>query len=348
MVLGNSKFIKLLILDPNDSKPSRDMLPTLTEDVLRANLTNSDALAAVTTAFEAISSGDVVMPPIMQLGFEEANGSTCVKSAAVKGANHFCVKIASGFYDNLKDHGISNGSGIMLLFSSQTGHPCSVIEDNGWLTDLRTAAAGALAAKLSCKDGDIMSVAVLGTGIQARMQLDAISEVVKIGGVKIWGRTKSKVDKIVKEVSDSGSCCFSVMAANTAQECIEGCKLIVTTTASTEPIVKWADLANGATIIAMGSDTVGKSEVAGEVLEKILSSGGKIICDKVDQCLKVGECQSVAKIPDILEKLLEFGDVVAGKKRGRDNDEQVVLVDLTGVGAQDACMASVAFEKCNK
>jgi len=234
----------------------------------------------------------------------------------------------------------------MVVFSQEYGFPVAIVQDNGWLTDLRTAAAGALAAK-SClpanKNG--LKAAILGTGIQARMQLEAISEVASIESVSVWGRTVANRDKLVHAFKESDLNIPLFQSADSVDDCVRDADLIICTTASTSPILKLAQIKKGATIVAMGSDTRGKSEVEGEVLNELLKSSGRVICDKVEQCCRVGECQDVSE--DLRSKLIEFGDVVTGKTSGRGSDDETILIDLTGVGAQDAAIASLAVEMLN-
>ena len=210
-------------------------LTFITEIDLRAKLSYRDGVSAVIEAFEALSDDKVIMPPIQQLAFPEKNGSTCVKSAGINGSLHFTVKIASGFCDNMKKTNgeIANGSGIMVVFSAEYGAPVAIIQDNGWLTDLRTAAAGALVAKLCSRWQQSRGgkVAILGTGVQARMQLEAISEVVNIGEANIWGRTGANRDKLVDSFNESDHD-FEVTSAESVTDCVRNADIIVCTTAS--------------------------------------------------------------------------------------------------------------------
>lgn len=320
-------------------------LPTLEEPTLRGKLTYADGIDAVTRAFTAMANENVVMPPIQQLLFPDRNGSTCVKSAGITGMKHFTVKMASGFYDNASktDNKIPNGSGIMVVFDAEYGFPAAIIQDNGWLTDLRTAGAGALAAQLCVRKNKRCKVAILGTGLQARMQLEAIATVMDVSGASFWGRTVANRDKLVDAMNSDGGLDFDLSKADSVGACVEGADIIICTTASTTPVLKATDVKKGATIIAMGSDTAGKSEVEGTFMETLVKEG-RVICDLVEQCCRVGECQ------DIKEggrgKLIELADVVVNRAQGRGSDDEIVLVDLTGVGAQDAAMSSLAIEKC--
>ena len=225
------------------------------------------------------------------------------------------------------------------------------MQDNGYLTDLRTAAAGALAAKELCigvgntgNNKKKVQLCVIGCGVQARMQALAIKEVVEIEeNVKCWNRTKSNGVKFVAEMAELG---VTIILCDTVGEALKDCSLVVTTTCSTDAIVKLEHLnKKNCTIIAVGSDTPGKREVGGCVLGYIVGNGGLIVGDKKEQVLRLGECQwGSAGIAGFEECIVELGDIVSLKKGGRKGEE-MILVDLTGVGAQDAAVAGEVY-KC--
>ena len=130
------------------------------------------AVDCVEQGFCALAQGKVVMPPIMSMPVSEHNGEICVKAAYVPGLDSFAVKMSPGFFDNPK-LGLPSSSGMMVLFSSRTGMLEALLLDNGYLTDVRTAAAGAVAARHLARE-DSAVACVIGAGMQARLQLEAL------------------------------------------------------------------------------------------------------------------------------------------------------------------------------
>lgn len=163
----------------------------LTEADLRGLVSlDLDVIDEIEKGFRALSSGEVVMPPILSMEIAAANGEVDVKTAYVPGFESFAIKISPGFFDNPK-RGLPSTSGLMVVFSAQTGQVEALLLDNGYLTDVRTAAAGGVAARLLARQ-DASRAAILGTGLQARMQLRALCLVRPIREVRIWGRRRSQ------------------------------------------------------------------------------------------------------------------------------------------------------------
>jgi ornithine cyclodeaminase len=142
-------------------------------------------LEAVEQGFVAYSEGKTVIPPVAALHFEDPPGDCHIKYGYAKDGKYYVVKIASGFHDN-PNLGLPAGNGLMLLFDKQTGAPLSILLDEGYLTDLRTAAAGCIAAKYLAPK-NISCIGIVGTGGQAYYQLKLLSFVTKCRKVMIWG-----------------------------------------------------------------------------------------------------------------------------------------------------------------
>jgi len=136
------------------------------EEVLRNHVGEAEALLAVEKAFRALAEGRVVQPPPLGMDLSRVRGEVHVKGAYLEGESVFAVKVASGFYLN-PERGLPTGSGIVLVFDASTGFPLGILQDNGFLTELRTGAAGALAVRLLAPERSLRT-AVLGAGSQAR------------------------------------------------------------------------------------------------------------------------------------------------------------------------------------
>ncbi len=312
----------------------------LNEQELRQAVTlDLNSVQCMEDCFRTLSTKNVIMPPIMQLDLDEQNGGVCIKTAYLPGLESFAVKISPGFYDNPKI-GLPTTSGMMNLFNSQTGMLEAVLLDNGYLTDVRTAAAGALAAKWLGKQNS-QTIAVIGSGAQARYQLKAIKLLRNLTQVNIWARDSEKAQNFADEINKDGSMSANVM--DTVNTACQNADIIVTTTASTSPLINFADLALGQLVIAMGSDYEQKTELAVDVL----SGCDRYICDRLSQVQTLGELHHAinAGTYSLNDSFDELGDVVAGSASGRTDDKEIIVCDLTGTGAQDTAIATYARQQ---
>ncbi len=308
------------------------------ERELRERIGEEQALASVERAFRALAEGSVVQPAPMGFDFEEALGEVHVKGAYLKGSPIFAVKVASGFYRN-PERGLPMSAGLVLVFDASTGFPVLLLHDNAYLTELRTAAAGALATQFLAPE-KIEKMAVLGTGSQARYQLRAISRVRRPNRVAAWSPSAERRARYAEEMT--GALGIQVSAVSSANEALEDADLIVTVTPARKPIVEASFVKPGATIVAVGSDGPDKQELDVDVLGR----ADKIVADKLSQCSKLGEIHHALEAGRISEKDIygELGDIVIGRLAGREGDELIVC-DLTGVGAQDAALAEVVWNE---
>lgn len=304
----------------------------VTEEELRRVVDESVALHAVERAFEALARNRVEQPPPMGFDFPDADGEVHVKGAALRGASVFAVKLASGFYRN-PDRGLPVSSGLVLVCDQRTGAPLALFHDNAYLTEMRTAAAGALATRLLAPD-PVANVAVLGTGAQARYQLHAISKVRKLTKVSAWSPSAERRARYCAEMTDALGVSFE--AAESARDAVKDATLVITVTTAKKPLIGLSDVAPGSTVIAVGSDGPSKQELAVD----LIAGADKLVVDRLSQCAALGELHHALEAGAMTEDdvYAELGDIVIGTLAGREGDELVVC-DLTGVGAQDAAIA---------
>jgi ectoine utilization protein EutC len=309
----------------------------LTEPDIRALVRlDADVIACVESAFAALASEAVVMPPILRLDIAEAHGEVDVKSAYVPGLDSFAIKVSSGFFDN-PALGLPSLNGLMLILSATTGLPEALLLDNGYLTDLRTAAAGAVAARhLSRPDSQI--AAILGAGVQARLQLEALMLVRPIRSARIWGRDPDKAHAAARDLSQRLS--IPVEAAATPEAACRGADIIVTTTPATQPILLVDWLRPGQHITAMGSDAEHKNEIAAAALATV-----SYFADSLSQTRRLGELHHAiaAGLVDPHRAFPELGQVIAGQVAGRQTADAITLCDLTGTGVQDTAIATLVL-----
>jgi ornithine cyclodeaminase len=318
---------------------SREVL-VLREPEIRALLDPQACIAAMEQAFAAYSTGHAQLPSVIHLDVPENSGEIHVKAGHLRGEPYYAVKIVSGFLNN-PQLGLPPNDGMIVMFDAKTGAPAAFLLDNGFITDLRTGAAGAVAAKHLARK-KIQTVAIIGTGGQARHQLEMLALQRSFGEVRIWGRDPHKAQACASELGKRRvipACNFAV--TESVKEAVDGADLVITVTASREPLVRAAWLKPGVTVIAVGSDGPDKQELDVDVLAR----ADKIVADSIPQCLRLGEIHhAVEKGAIAKEKIYaELGEITAGLKPGRTSEEEIIVCDLTGVGVQDVAAASLVL-----
>jgi ectoine utilization protein EutC len=314
----------------------------LTKEEIETVLTMEDTIEAVEDGFKAYASGKAVVPFPVALQVPDHNGDIHIKPGYIKGYDTYTIKIASGFYDNPKLN-LPTSHGMLLIFDSRTGFPLCFEVDRCYLTDLRTAAAGAVAARALAKE-EVSKVAVIGTGTQARMQIEALSKVREFDELRVWGRSPAHVSKYVADMKRILKA--RIVPARTAEDAVVGTEIVVTATMTSVPIVKASWISKGTHITAMGSDSPEKQELETAVLGK----ADKIVVDSLKQCVSLGEVHHALEDGTITEKDVhaELGDVLLGKKRGRESDDEITVCDLTGTAVQDVVTSQLVYERALK
>lgn len=311
----------------------------ISEAELRRAVTLADAIPAMEEAFVTYSEKRATVPPVVQLDVPENRGEIHIKAGHIHGASEYVIKIAAGFYDN-PARNLPVGSGLMMVFDSVTGFPLAMLLDNGFLTELRTAAAGAVAAKYMAIQ-NVDQVGIIGAGIQGRFQLEALACVRRFQRARVYDHHSANVAKYLADLQ--GKFEGRIEPASTPEEAARGSNVIITATPSRKPILLGEWIGPGTHITAMGSDSPDKQELDTSVLAR----ADRIIADSVAQCIIQGEIRHAVKVGILQETDVdgELGDVISGKVPGRLNDEEITICDLTGVGVQDAAIAKIAYQK---
>jgi len=315
----------------------RDPITLLTEADLRALVPlDMEAVGCIESAFAALATQAVAMPPILRLDIPEHRGEVDVKTAYVPGIDSFAIKISPGFFGN-PALGLPSTNGMMVVLSARTGLVQALLLDNGYLTDVRTAAAGAVAARHLAR-ADARTAAVLGAGMQAEMQLRALALVRPLTGARIWARDGAKAAALAARLELG----FPVTAAGSVEEAVTGADVIVTTTPATAPILPSALVPPGQHITAMGSDAEHKNEI-----DPALIARARYVADRLAQTELLGELHHAiaAGLAQAGAGHPELGQVVAGLVPGRSDPSQITLADLTGTGIQDTAIAALALTR---
>lgn len=294
-----------------------------------------EIIDVIERAFAILAKGDVIMPPILSLDIPAKHAEVDVKTAYIPGFDGFAIKVSPGFFNN-PQIGLPSLNGLMVLFSAETGLVQAMFLDNGYLTDIRTAAAGAVAARhLAPKNVSVAGV--IGTGLQARLQLQAAHQVRPFKKALIYGRTEAHAQSCADDVAKALGVEAEVMAD--AEALVAQSQLVITTTPSREPIIQKDWLHEGLHITAMGSDQVGKNEIAPEAL----AAADLYVCDRVSQCAELGELASARAKGLMMATPPELGAIITGAAQGRQSESDITLCDLTGTGVQDTAIASHVY-----
>ncbi len=292
-----------------------------------------DLLPAIEAGFAAYSRGEATVPPVGELLF--ARGEAHIKYGYIRGDATFTVKVATGFYDN-PALGLASSGGLLLLFDAATGVPVAVLLDEGRLTDLRTALAGAVAAKwLAPKT--VRAIGILGTGTQAKLQARHLKGVTACRELYLWGRTRAAVEGFCRAMTEEG---FTVIACATPALVAARANLIVTATPADAPLLRAADVRPGTHITAVGADTAEKNEIAADVFAK----AGLVVADSIAQCRTRGDIHHALAAGVLAEdRIVELGAVIGSTARGRQDENEITIADLTGVAVQDIKIAQAVL-----
>jgi ornithine cyclodeaminase len=312
----------------------------LTESELRQCVAlDQETIAAVEDGFTRLARGKATVPPIVRVDIPEHEGEVDIKTAYLSGLDSFAVKIASGFFGNYR-LGLPSGSGMMVLISARTGIPEAVLLDNGYLTDVRTGAAGAVAARYLARER-IKAAGVIGAGTQARFQMMALRQVRDFRRLYVFSIVPEEVDRYVEEMTSELG--IKVIKAPDVETVVRSSDVVVTCTPSHEPYLRAEWLHPGLHITAMGSDSEEKQELDADVLGR----ADLLVCDRKSQCLRLGELHHAVDEGTVAKdaEIIELGELTSGKAAGRTDDRQITVCDLTGVGVQDTAIARLAFTR---
>lgn len=305
------------------------------EDIKRATAT-MNIVDLMEAGFVQYSKGNAVVPPVAELTFNNPPGDVHIKYGYIEQDSHYVIKIASSFYENPR-LGLSSSNGLMLVFNQHTGELESILLDEGYLTDLRTAAAGALAARYLAPE-KVTKIGIVGSGIQARMQLEHLKDIVNCNKAMAWGRNRENLQAYQKDMERKG---FDVEITDDLDLLAAQCNLIVTATAATAPLLHVDQIQPGTHITAVGSDTAAKQELDAAILKR----ADILVADSISQCVMRGEISKALAANQICEdQIIELGKIPQRQIK-RTSQDQISVADLTGVAVQDIQIAKAVCQK---
>ena len=308
----------------------------ITKAEIEKIIDHNQVIHLIEEGFKALAQDQAVIAPVASLSFTSPRGDCHIKSGYLKSGDFFVVKIATGFYDN-PQIGLPSGNGMMIVFSKKTGEPLALLQEEGLLTELRTAAAGAVCAKYLAPS-NVHCIGIVGAGEQAFYQLQYLRYIIPCRKVCLWGRNK---DKALKLSQRKGLEAFNIEVADSIEELAAKCNLIVTTTAAQKFLLSEEMVLPGVHITAMGSDEYGKQELDPLLLKK----ADRLVVDSFKQCSQFGETvYALEKQLIDSSKAFELGQLLLNPSLRRQNDTEITVADLTGVAIQDIQIATAVFE----
>jgi ornithine cyclodeaminase len=311
------------------------------DDVIRA-LPMADAIEAMKSAYGQLSAGQADMPLRGRVSGKN-DGMTLVMPAYLQGTGHLGVKIASVFPQNTAKN-LPIIYAMVLALDAETGRALALMEGSS-LTAIRTGAgAGAATDILARPDSSV--VAIIGSGVQAKTQLEAVCTARNIERVYVYSPTRAKAERFMHEMIECPWSPDSIIVSDSSEEAIREADIVCTATTSTTPVFDGSQLRAGTHINGVGSYRLDMQELDEITLQKSL-----IVVDSYEAVMaEAGEIVTAMKNGVISEDAIhaEIGDIINGKKSGRENDEQITFFKSVGVAVQDAISAHVALQNAER
>jgi alanine dehydrogenase len=294
-------------------------------------------IKTVEKAFFDFSQGIAQMPPKMYLIFREFDGDLRIMPAFSKRILMAGTKIVNVHPQNPKK-GLLSVMAVIVLNDPKTGMPLALM-DGTWITALRTGAASAVATKYLARK-NAKTLGVVGAGFQAITQIAAISKVRKIKEILVYDIREEAVQRLAKILAKEK---IKIKKGKLEEVCQKD--ILVTATPAREPIVKKEWIKPGTHINAIGADAPGKEELDPEILK-----GAKIVVDCWEQASHSGEI-NVPLAKGLIKKeniFGELGEIVSGKKSGREKEEEITIFDSTGLAIQDLYTATLVYREAKR
>lgn len=311
--------------------------PLYPADRIRAAVGLADLIEPAAEALTAFSTTDGAQAPVVVLPLADG-GDSHIKAAHLPGGRHFLVKIANWFPGN-RARGLPEGGGFVALFDAATGAVTALLEDEHHLSDLRTAAAGAVCARALARP-DAARATILGTGRQAELQARALTLVRPIRQINVWGRDHGRATALASRLSRELPH-TEVTAAEDPGQAVQRSDIVVTATASPAPVLFGSWLRPGQHITALGADAPAKRELDGTGLRRAT----RVFVDSRELNLRYGDVHAAIARGEVTADRIdgEIGEVLAGRIPGRRTPEDITVAKLIGVGTQDLAAAETAL-----
>ena len=300
-------------------------------------LGNLDPFQEIKNGFIAYSNGDAVIPPVGELVFSKPPGDVHIKYGYLKNQPYYVIKIASGFYDN-PSIGLPSSQGLNLLFDKNNGELLSILLDEGHLTDVRTAVAGALASQSLARE-NAKTIGIVGAGIQAKFQLEYHHKLLGVSDFLIWNRDPKKSENLEQKLKNSP---YNIRVFMNLKELCDESDIIVTTTPSSDFLIHDSWIRKGTHITAIGSDTAHKIELDPKLLER----ADIVTVDSLSQSEQRGEVFRARKEGFLHgDRVIELGSLLLNENSARKSEDEITIADLTGVAVQDLMISQAVYNE---
>ncbi|PYP72608.1 MAG: ornithine cyclodeaminase family protein [Gemmatimonadetes bacterium] len=289
-------------------------------EAFREKIPFAVAVRAVERGFRALALGEATLPDPLVMELAEQRAEVHVKGAHLRGGPHIVLKLATGFYRN-RERGLPSGDGMFLLLDAETGAPEMLLEEHGYLTDLRTAAAVALTLEYLAPKEEKQALLV-GAGALARLTARAMLAERPLERLTLWNRSRERAEALARELAPL----VEVRVAPALEPAVRDHRVIVTATAST----------------TVGTGSPEKIELE----PALLARADKLVADRVSQTERYGNLHHAIAAGLVTRARVygELGDLAAGRLAGRERPGELTVADLTGVGVQDAAIAQSVIE----
>jgi len=317
-----------------------DDIVLLTSRDIQSLLTLDECIDAVEHAFRVYGDGKAVPPAVLSM--HAKGGGFHVKAGLLElGRSYFAAKVNGNFPENSSRFGLPTIQGVIVLCDAGHGTPLAVMDSRD-ITTLRTAAATAVAAKFLARQ-DSRTITICGCGNQGRIQLKALSRICRLETVFAYDRDGEQAMRFSQDLTSELD--ISVKPVSDLSLAVRQSDICVTCTTSRQPLLGSDDVAAGTFIAAVGADNPQKQELHPSLMAK-----SKIVCDIFEQCAAMGDLHHAldAGVLTRANVYAELGEVVAGKKPGRESHEEITIFDSTGMALQDVAAAAVLYEKAQR
>lgn len=307
-------------------------------DEIRPHLDIAGLIEPMADAFRNLSQGKAQAPVYVLHPNDLAD--IHVKSAAMKDCSIFTIKMA-GWSQALVDQGEPPSSSMIAVFDADTCRPIAILQDDHLISDYRTAAAGALTTKMLARK-NAKSVAIIGSGVQARMQALAVCLVRPIEVLTLWGRTPANCERLAARLRDDIAN-VTIEIAETPDQAVRKCDIIIAATTAKAPIIEAEWLSPGQHLTSVGSDDATKCEISSDTFRK----ADLVVVDEKTSARDYGNIHRALTTHDFdpLTEAIEIGDILNGNHPGRRTNDDITVASLVGLGIQDLAAVNTLFEK---
>lgn len=310
---------------------------------VRQALPMAEAIEGMKQAFSQLSTGQAVVPLRGRANVAPQEGTTLVMPAFLAQSSDLAVKIVSVFPQNAARYEPTIYAAVLVL-DAETGRPLALLE-GGVLTAIRTGAGAGAATDLLAKP-DASVVAILGSGVQARTQLEAVCTVRRVHEVRVYSPTHEHAVDFAREMRGLGPIPKLIRIMSNPETAVRGAEIICAATTSSKPVFKHADLSPGVHINGVGSYTPAMQEIDAATVQQAL-----VVVDSRQAVWEEAGDLIVPLQKGLISKAhihAELGEIVTGLKSGRANPEQITFFKSVGVAVQDAIAGRMALENSVK